>query len=1119
MISNDHTQFSATPAGPQLRALNLLCAMGWQYLPPSSSLAKRGSRRQVLLQSTLVEVLQSRRYTYNGQSHLLTPNGIEQIVRELSAVSLQQGLANVNAALYEKLRLGITITEFLPDGKKHQPTIAVIDWQNRKANRFEVCDQFEVLASQGKHARASSLVCFINGIPVALIEAPLGHNEQDEESLIQRGIQRHLQHQQMTEIPLLYAYSQLLFSLGKNTGRYGSSGGNGPSAGSNLAANWLHWHEEQLNSDFFHKQQNTPLSVESRSALQAEQGLALRNQLKRLWSEMQTPTESECMLMSLLSPQRLLDFLCSYVLFDAKLGKLVARSQQFFAVRAIIERVSLRTERGARQGGVIWHTTGSGKLLTMAFLSKALMQHESLKECRIVIVTERPELETQLAHNFSNGTHLSSQQRKEGERIKARSGHDLARRISSGNERIIFTLLHKFQAASSLDLCYNPTHQLIVLVDEGQRSQNYDLHQRMRKALPRAAFVAFAGTPLLKKEKEQNAFGPILHAYPVRSALQDQLVLPLLYETRQLETTQQDEQAVPESAPALQEQSLQRWFARSTLGRPPRHAHTLQQAYQRLLHDTDGSPQQLRIACLAWDIAQHYNTHIKPMGLKAELACSTRYEALLYHQLLKQSGLLHTALVLAPPEVLEGEAENEQQQLEVKNWWQQHVAPQQEQYEKQVLQSYNQCNGIDLVIVVDKWLTGFEQSLNSVLYIDKNLLEHDLMQAIARVNRVHEAKQFGLLIDYRGVLAPLDTAQRHYRKLEDQQAGYELADLDGMLQPIASQYLRLPDLLHHLFALFGLPEESENEVLNEALREHLRQNLLPQSGDEDFVHSGDQHRRDNFYRALSAYCHCLQLALSSRSFFTDPSFSEARLAQHKHCLNFFSQLRQMAKHDAQEPEHFPQLDHLLKVLLAQLDIQAEVLLPGAANLTHHSWSMEKARNEADLSRSRLRKMISHDLQDDPYAQQSYQALLNEVQTQLHHHVQAPLQQYQLLHELEEKIERRQLDGVPESFARHPSASAYYGLLRLVLGEAHFAAANAAQQSAYVEQALLMDEVVQTALRENTLNHENAETVIRGKLLPRLFLMLGLEHARRVLELVLQIARVRRDRQMLAAGAA
>lgn len=1093
MISNEHSQFVATPASPQLRALNLLCAMGWQYLPPSSSLAKRGSRRQVLLQTSLVEVLQSRRYTFNGQSHLLTPNGIEQIVRELTAVSMQQGLGNANAVLYDKLRLGITITEFLPDGKKHQPTISIIDWQNRKANRFEVCEQFETLASQGKHVRSSGLVCFINGIPVALIEAPR-HSaesvEQDESELIDVGIARHVQHQQMPEIPLLYAYSQLLFSLGQHSGRYATT--------LSAASLWTHWHEEQLSQEYFHKQLNTPLSVENRSALQAEQGLALRHQLKRMWAEMQTPTSAECMLMSLLSPQRLLDFLSSFVLFDGKLGKLVARSAQFFAVRAIIERVTLRNERGARLGGVIWHTTGAGKLFTMAFLSRALLWHENLKETRIVVVTERPELEAQFTQNFSGNLHLSNQARKDGERPKARSGHDLARRISSGNERIIFTLLHKFQAASSLDLCYNPTHQLLILVDEGQRSQNHELHLRMRKALPRAGFVAFAGTPLLRKEKDQNAFGPILHAYPVRRALEDHLIVPLLYETRQLE------------AP-IDEASSQRWFTRSTLGRPLRHASALQLGYQRLMQSTDGSQQQLRLAAIAWDIAQHYNTHVKPLGLKAELACATRYEALLYHQLLQQSGLLHTALILSPPEVAEGEPDSEPLAQEVNTWWQQHVANQADAYDKQVLHSYSQSNGIDLVIVVDRWLEGFEQSLNSVLYIDKALREHDLMQAISRVNRLHESKQYGLLIDYRGVLALLDTSLRHFRSLDGQQAGFDSVDVDGMLQQIASRYLHLPDLQQHLFALFGLPEESDNSLLDDNLREHLRQMLLPQSGDEDFAHSGDKQRRKNFYQALAQYANCLHLALSSRSFFSDPSFSENQLQQYKHSLHFFSQLRQVAQHDAQEAEQFTQLDHLLKVLLAQLDIQSEAITPQPTAISQLAWSAEKARNESDLARSRVRKMLGQDLLDDPYAQQIYQNQLNEVQAQLHQLKQTPLQQYQLLHDLEEKMMQRQLDGMPEALSRQPCASSYFGLLRMVLGDAHFACANAAQQSAYVEQALLMDEVVQSALRENTLNFDNAESVIRGKLLPRLFLMLGLEHARKVMELVLQIARVRRER--------
>lgn len=1096
MISNEPAQILATPPNPQLRALNLLCAMGWQYLPPSACLAKRTSRRQVLLHSTLVEVLQSRRYTHNGQSHLLTPNGIEQIVRELTAVSLQQGLGHANALLYDKLRLGITITEFLPDGKKHHPTIAVIDWQNRKANRFEVCEQFETLASQGKHVRATGLVCFINGIPVALIEAPRHVAEafdQDESELVELGIARHVQHQQMSEITQLYAYSQLLFSLGQHSGRYATT----------LSANslWSHWNEEQFSAEYFHKQLNTPLSVENRSALQAEQSLAIRQQLKRMWAEMQTPTSAECMLMSLLSPQRLLDFLGSFVLFDAKLGKIVARSAQFFAVRAIIDRVTIRNDRGARQGGVIWHTTGAGKLFTMAFLSRALMWHDSLKECRIVVVTERPELEAQLAQNLSSNVHATNQQRKDGDRPKTRSGHDLARRISSGNERIIFTLLHKFQAASNLDLCYNPTHQLIVLVDEGHRSQNHELHLRMRKALPRAGFVAFAGTPLLRKEKDHNAFGPILHAYPTQRALEDQLIVPLLYETRQLEAQ-------------IDDASCQRWFARSTLGRPQRHAHALQLGFQRLMASTDGSQQQLRLATITWDIAQHYNTHVKPLGLKAELACATRYEALLYHQLFEQSSLLHTALILSPPEIAEGEPDIDHLAQEVNTWWQQHVATQGDAYEKQVLQSYSQGNGIDLVIVVDRWLEGFEQSINSVLYIDKPLREHDLVHAIARVNRLHDSKQYGLLIDYRGVLATLDTGLPHFRNLDGQQAGFDSGDIDGMLQKIASRYLHLPELQQHLFALFGLPEESDsslfNETLREALREQLRQMLLPQSSEDDFAHSGDKQRRKNFYQSLEQYANCLHVALSSRSFFSDPSFSEGQLQQYKHSLHFFSQLRQVAQHDAQEEEHFPQLDHLLKVLLAQLDIQSEAIAEDPISDAHMAWSAEKARNESDLVRSRIRKMLAHDLLIDPYAQQIYQNQLNEVQAQLQQHQQTPIQQYQLLHDLEEKMTRRQLSGIPETLSHQPLASSYFGLLRMVLGEAHFASANAAQQSAYVEQALSMEEVVHTALRENTLNFDNAETTIRSKLLPRLFLMLGLDHARKVMDLVLQIARVRRE---------
>lgn len=1087
IMSNDQNQqAAASMPGTHLQALNLLCAMGWHYLPPAVCLAKRGGRRQVLLQSSLMEVLQTRRYTYNGQSHLLTPNGIEQIVRELSSIPQQQGLANMNAALYEKLRLGITVTEFLPDGKKHQPTIPVIDWQNRKANRFEVCELFEVLASHGKHARSAGLVCFVNGIPLAVIEAPPCEGEESEAHLLARGMERHVQHQQADEIPLLYAYAQLLFALGRQDGCYGTT--------LSEAGNWAHWREEQLSEDVLQKMQNTPLSVEARSALQTEQALPLRNQLKRLWSEPGKPNDMTRLLMGLLSPARILEFLGAYVLFNAKAGKMVARSQQFFAVRNIIDRISQRTERGARLGGILWHSAGAGKATTMVFLSKALLQHESLKECRIVIVSEQAELEMQLAHNFINNGAYGSvlQTRKEGERAKVRSGHDLARRISSGNERIIFTLMQRFQAASSLDLCYNPSHQMIVLVDEGHHSKNAELHLRMRKALPRAAFVAFSGTPLLRRDKEHNSFGPVLHTYSQRSALIDQLLLPVLYEERPLAQTG------PET-----------WFTHSVHALNAARQQKLQLEWQEWQQEL--APEHLPAAMLAWDVALHFSENIKPLGLglKGQLICSSRGQALLCHRFLQRSHLLHSALLLQAPEVAEGEEDDASLQPLLQEWcaaWPKDGA-QAEQQERELLQAMRNGAGPDIVISVDKYLPDLDMPGLGVLYLQRKLATGLLLQTLARINRHHSGKRHALVIDYGNQLAQLDTSVHHFQNQTC--LGYDKADLEGVVRQIASEYLRLPLLLQQLLSLFDLPEESPNEHLHAQLLEHLRQTLLPQLSSTVEGHDLQQERRNAFFHVLAEFAHCLQLALSARQFFADPVFAATQLARYRHCLSFFASLQQMACNDAQEIPLDPLLRHTLPHLLQKLGASPADPLAEAQEPQH--WSAEKAQNEAGLIRVRLHKTLAQELEDDPYARQVFSRLLQEACASADSQAADPHAQYRILHALELQIAERDLEQLPEVFKRRPQAAAFYGLFRMVLGEAHFAATNAAQHSAYVEQALAMEDVVMPAIRENTLNPENIETQIRSKLLPRLFLMLGMEQARQVMEMTVKIAAIRSRR--------
>jgi type I restriction enzyme R subunit len=197
-------------------------------------------------------------------------------------------------------------------------------------------------------------------------------------------------------------------------------------------------------------------------------------------------TDQDRLLVSLLTPVRLLEFLRGYVLFDRKVGKIVARYQQFFGIRALLARISLLRPDGGREGGVVWHTTGSGKSFTMVFLTKALLLVDALKECRVVVVTDRIDLESQLSRNFMTGGAFGSSiaTQKDGEKSRSLSGRDLAKRIGSGTERISFTLVHKFNTASKLPECRNDSPNLIVLVDEGHRSHGGETHERMKKALP-----------------------------------------------------------------------------------------------------------------------------------------------------------------------------------------------------------------------------------------------------------------------------------------------------------------------------------------------------------------------------------------------------------------------------------------------------------------------------------------------------------------------------------------------------------------------------------------------------------------------------------------------------------
>jgi type I restriction enzyme R subunit len=1093
---NSREQYSA-----HLPALHLLCNLGWNFLTTAQALALRGSTREVILKPRLIEVLQARRFEYKGEWYPLSPGGIDQIVREVSVLNLAEGLMPANERLYGKLALGITVTEFMPDGKKHQPTIHVIDWADASANRWDVTEELEVLATRGTHHRTPDAVCYMNGIPLVVIEAKRpesGGGSHPAKAMVNEGISQHLRNQRADEIPNLFAYAQLLLAISQTEARYGTT--------HTAAKFWAKWREEEWDEAHVQACKNAALQPEMRAALFDGKPAALAAYFDALWSSPSHTTDQDRLLVSLLTPARLLQFLRGYVLFDRKVGKIVARYQQFFGIRALLARIRQTepaSQGGGREGGVVWHTTGSGKSFTMVFLTKALLLVEALQECRVVVVTDRTDLEDQLARSFiSSGAFGSAiAVKKDGEKSRALSGRDLAKRIGSGTERITFTLVQKFNTASRLPECRNNSPDLIVLVDEGHRSHGGETHERMKKALPRAAYIAFTGTPLLKDEKTAGKFGPIVHAYTMQRAVEDETVAPLLYEER-----------VPELD--INEEAVNRWFDKITANLSEAQASDLKRKYAKKGAIYGAAN---RIELIAWDIATHFSQSIKQLdlGLKGQVATDSKLDAIRYKKALDDTGLVRSVVVISAPDTREGHSDVDEDSLpEVQKWWKQAMAScgnDAEAYEKQVLNDFGTDGAPDLLIVVDKLLTGFDEPRNAVLYIDKPLKGHNLIQAVARVNRLHDAKRYGVLVDYRGILKELDTAIRAYQDLEARtQGGFDVADLEGLYHSFNTEYKRLPALHERLWSFFA-------SVANKLDREQYRQVLSPRfvKGPDGEEHDERQKLRDDFYEALTAFGLCLQTALSSRSFFEDKSFSEALIARYKANLRFFSELRQTARRDAMETVDYSVYEEQIRKLVDQQVIGTEVREPEGVYLVHQlgraedpkDWSQEKTRNETDMIRTRLRKTIEQELAADPYAQKVFGELLRQAIAEAEAMFDHPLKQYALFKSFEEKLDARATPDMPDALADKPHAKAYFGAIRLVLGDEALAALSGDAMDKLVQQAMAMDTVVRDAVAENSLNPQNIEAAIRKGLLPLLFGTLGLDNAKLVVEQIIQITRV------------
>ncbi|MCK4503562.1 MAG: type I restriction endonuclease subunit R, partial [Desulfuromonadales bacterium] len=359
-----------------------------------------------------------------------------------------------------------------------------------------------------------------------------------------------------------------------------------------------------------------------------------------------------------------------------------------------------------------------------------------------------------------------------------------------------------------------------------------------------------------------------------------------------------------------------------------------------------------RIRLIALDIANHFFKNIDD-GLKGQLACDSKASAIKYKQFLDEAGLFESAVVMSPPDTREGNTAVDENSLpEITKWWKANVGSLEEKdYTRQLVERFDKDDDLKLLIVVDKLLTGFDEPKNTVLYIDKPLKEHNLIQAIARVNRLHPKKAFGLLIDYRGILAELDTTIAKYQDLANRtQGGFDVNDIEGLYQPMSTEYKRLPRLYDELWAIFSTVK-NKNDI------EQLRQVLVPRMQEVDGELTDINLKvRDDFYVALTAFSSCFKIALQAATFYEDKSFSEDDRRHYKETVKQFSSLRQLTKQDAGETVDYDEYAEQVKKLMDKHVVGVEVRESEGVyevgrmgqKQNPDDWSVEKTRNETDI---------------------------------------------------------------------------------------------------------------------------------------------------------------------------
>ncbi|NJM67206.1 MAG: HsdR family type I site-specific deoxyribonuclease [Acaryochloris sp. RU_4_1] len=673
---------------------------------------------------------------------------------------LRQEANNPNRSLYDNNQETYSLLRYgvqvKPSASENTETVQLINWQHPEQNHFSIAEEVTVCGSKEKRP---DIVLYLNGIAISVLEL------KNSRVSIGDGIRQSLANQRPEFIGAFFSTIQIIFAGNDTEGlQYGAIG--------TPEKYFLKWKEDE--------QDNSRYKLDK-------------------------------YLLKICNKQRLLDLIENFVLFDAGTKKL-PRVHQYFGIKAAQDHVR-RSE-----GGIIWHTQGSGKSITMVLLAKWILANNP--NARIVIVTDRDELDKQIKDVFIDA----------GETIyRTRSGRDLMGQLGQAKPRLLCSLVHKFgkrnltdfeQFIKDLEAQPSPTiGEVFVFVDECHRTQSGKLHRTMKALMPSAAFIGFTGTPLLKQDKATSleTFGSYIHTYKFSEAVADEIVLDLVYEARDIDQTLGSEDRVDA------------WFEAKTKGLNDWQKAELRHQWGTLQKVLSSRSRMDRVVS---DII--FDFGVKPRLSNdrgnAILVASSIYEACKYYELFQKTEFKGKCAVVTSynPQTKDITTEDTGANTETAKEFiyslytdlLTDIAPQPnktktETYEDQSKERFKtQPAHMKLLIVVDKLLTGFDAPSCTYLYIDKSMQDHGLFQAICRVNRLDgDDKDFGYIVDYKDLFRKVENAISVYTSELDH------SDIDGSDPEILLQdrltkgRQRLDDAIEEI-ALLCEPVQPPRDELN-----------------------------------------------------------------------------------------------------------------------------------------------------------------------------------------------------------------------------------------------------------------------------------------------------------------